>query len=146
MELPKTYNGLRPPIELPEFPVSKYWDVADLFQTPQFQSAAHFDESYCDGLESILYEGMLVDGVRKPVFAYAGIPDGPVPPGGFPGVVLVHGGGGTAYPSYVKLWNSRGYVAIAMDLYNSRPRAADPSRDRILLYVSNHPEFFLNPV
>jgi len=103
MELPKTYNGLRPPIELPEFPVSKYWDVADLFQTPQFQSAAHFDESYCDGLESILYEGMLVDGVRKPVFAYAGIPDGPVPPGGFPGVVLVHGGGGTAYPSYVKL-------------------------------------------
>lgn len=145
MELPKTYNGLRPPAELPAFPVSKYWDVADLFQVPRHESAAHFEESCVDGLESILYDGMSVDGVRKPVFAYIGFPSGPVPPGGFPAVVLVHGGGGTAYPAYVKLWNSRGYVAIAMDLYNSRPQAADPGRDRILVHGAARPDFGTNP-
>ena len=30
-------------------------------------------------------------------------------------MVLIHGGGGTAFDRWVKLWNSRGYAAIAMD-------------------------------
>ena len=34
---------------------------------------------------------------------------------------LVHGGGGTAFADWVKLWNSRGYAAIAMDNCGSIP-------------------------
>jgi dienelactone hydrolase len=30
-------------------------------------------------------------------------------------MVLVHGGGGTAFAHWVKMWNDRGYAAIAMD-------------------------------
>jgi hypothetical protein len=32
-----------------------------------------------------------------------------------PGIVLLHGGGGTAFESWVKLWVDRGYAAIAID-------------------------------
>jgi dienelactone hydrolase len=55
------------------------------------------------------------------VFAYYGVPSGPVPSGGWPAVVLVHGGGGTAYAAFVKLWNSWGYAAISMDRYGKLP-------------------------
>ena len=36
-------------------------------------------------------------------------------------MVLVHGGGGTAFDAWVRLWNSRGYAAIAMDLCGCVP-------------------------
>lgn len=39
----------------------------------------------------------------------------------FPGVVLIHGGGGTAFAEWAQLWARRGYAAIAMDLNGSRP-------------------------
>ncbi|MDA7666035.1 alpha/beta fold hydrolase [bacterium] len=34
----------------------------------------------------------------------------------FPGIVLVHGGGGKAFSKWAELWAKRGYAAIAMDL------------------------------
>jgi len=40
---------------------------------------------------------------------------------GFPGVVLVHGGGGTAFKEWAELWAKRGYAAIAMDLAGCGP-------------------------
>jgi dienelactone hydrolase len=39
----------------------------------------------------------------------------------FPGVVLIHGGGGTAFVEWAYLWAKRGYAAIAMDLAGCRP-------------------------
>ncbi|MCB1208020.1 MAG: prolyl oligopeptidase family serine peptidase, partial [Verrucomicrobiales bacterium] len=45
----------------------------------------------------------------------------------FPGVVCIHGGGGTAFADWVYLWAKRGYAAIAMDLNGSRP--PDPEYD-----------------
>jgi dienelactone hydrolase len=36
-------------------------------------------------------------------------------------MVLVHGGGGTAFADWVKLWNDRGYAAIAIDTCGSVP-------------------------
>ena len=39
----------------------------------------------------------------------------------FPAVVLVHGGGGTAFKEWVELWAKRGYAAIAMDLAGCGP-------------------------
>jgi cephalosporin-C deacetylase-like acetyl esterase len=40
-----------------------------------------------------------------------------------PAVVLIHGGGGTAFAEWVRLWAERGYAAIAMDLAGHRPVA-----------------------
>ena len=40
----------------------------------------------------------------------------------FRAVVLVHGGGGTAFSEWVKLWAKRGYAAIAMDLAGCGPK------------------------
>lgn len=45
-----------------------------------------------------------------------------------PAVVLIHGGGGTAFDEWVRLWAMRGYAAIAMDLSGRRP--APPEFDR----------------
>ena len=37
-------------------------------------------------------------------------------------MVLVHGGGGTAFAEWVKAWTSRGYAAIAMDTCGQIPK------------------------
>lgn len=39
----------------------------------------------------------------------------------FPAIVLVHGGGGTAFTEWAELWARRGYAAIAMDLAGCGP-------------------------
>ncbi len=52
---------------------------------------------------------------------------------GFPGVVLVHGGGGTAFKEWAELWAKRGYAALAMDLAGCGPdkkRLADGGPDQ----------------
>lgn len=65
-------------------------------------------------IKGIYYEGPEHEGKSTKVFAYLGIPE--VKKGTkVPGIVLVHGGGGTAFHDWVELWVSRGYAAIAMD-------------------------------
>jgi dienelactone hydrolase/lysophospholipase L1-like esterase len=54
------------------------------------------------------------------VFAYVGRPDD-LSKGPFPGVVLVHGGGGRAFEDWADHWAARGYVAIAMDTAGNGP-------------------------
>jgi dienelactone hydrolase len=43
-------------------------------------------------------------------------------------MVLVHGGGGTAFDRWVRLWNQRGYAAISMDLCGCVPVRENPKR------------------
>ncbi len=50
------------------------------------------------------------------------MPKGPAPAKGWPGVVLVHGGGGRASANWVKEWNEHGYAAISMDLEGHFPK------------------------
>ncbi len=73
-----------------------------------------------DGLvQEVFYEGEPLDGKPTRVFAYVSRPaegEGP-----FPGMVLVHGGGGRAFDEWARLWAERGYVAIAMDLAGCGP-------------------------
>ncbi len=65
-------------------------------------------------VKAIFYDGLEYKGKPTRVFAYLGMPK--VPAGTkVPGIVLVHGGGGTAFEAWVRLWNARGYAAIAMD-------------------------------
>ena len=74
------------------------------------------DDSY--DIDAIFYDGSSYDGK---VFAYIGIPKSASESNKVPAVVLVHGGGGTAYRMWVKKWNDHGYAAIAMDLNGSVP-------------------------
>ena len=81
-------------------------------------------------VHSLLYAGEKFKGKATEVFAFYASPAtlGAASSGGkFPGVVLIHGGGGTAFAEWVYLWARRGYAAIAMDLSGSRP--PDPAVD-----------------
>lgn len=80
--------------------------------------------------QSIRYEEGDVGAVRAyfldsvqdtKVFVYVGIPEGASEENPAPGIVLVHGGGGTAYSEWVTYWVQRGYAAIAMDTEGNMP-------------------------
>ncbi|MCK5802223.1 MAG: acetylxylan esterase, partial [Lentisphaeria bacterium] len=84
---------------------------------PAMRDAAGVEEK---GLRAIFYDGLSYRGRPTRVFAWLGVPD--VPKGTkVPGMVLIHGGGGTAYADWVRLWNAKGYAAIAMDTCGAVP-------------------------
>ncbi len=72
------------------------------------------------GLRSLYFEGIPYHGKPTKVFAFYGTP-AQAAGSKVPGIVLVHGGLGTAYADWVKLWNSRGYAAIAFDHFGGIP-------------------------
>ena len=86
------------------------WNLTELMSTPQVFPAPAFETE--QGITPLFYQGEKFKGKETRIFAWVGIPEGPGP---FPGMVLVHGGGGTAYKDWVQLWVKRGYAAIAMD-------------------------------
>jgi len=103
------------------------WDEAQLYKIPKSYPAREFQ---APGVKSLYYEGLKYKDKETKVYAYYGVPEGKAPDGGWPAVVLVHGGGGTAYPEYVKWWNQRGYAAISMDLEGHLPVAANSKGER----------------
>ncbi|MEX0867658.1 MAG: acetylxylan esterase [Pirellulales bacterium] len=94
------------------------WDTDALFEPPKTHDT---DESPAPGLRSFFYEGADYKGKPTWVYAYYGTPQGEPPEGGWPAVVCAHGGGGTAFPEWVRKWNQRGYAALAMDLEGHLP-------------------------
>jgi len=94
------------------------WDVPALSKPPKVYPAT---ERPAKGMRSLFYEGAEYKGKPTWVFAYFATPEGKPPEGGWPAVVCAHGGGGTAYPDWVKKWNQSGYAAIAMDLEGHLP-------------------------
>ncbi|MDA7746988.1 acetylxylan esterase [Psychromonas sp.] len=65
-------------------------------------------------IQEIYYQGLNYQGKETRVYAYVGIPTGITTP--VPAMVLVHGGGGTAYSTWVSKWMDRGYAAISMSV------------------------------
>jgi len=94
------------------------WNLESLFQAPVIHAT---EERPAKGLEAFFYEGADYKGKPSWVFAYYGVPQGEPPAGGWPAVVCAHGGGGTAFPEWVRKWNRDGYAAIAMDLEGHLP-------------------------
>jgi len=94
------------------------WDVSALLQVPKVHPTR---ECAVPGMRSFFYEGVQYKGRPTRVFAYYAAPAGEAPAGGWPAVVCVHGGGGTAFPEWVKKWNEHGYAAISMDLEGHLP-------------------------
>lgn len=110
-------DAIRPAKSLP---ATTPWDLAALSKAP------HFEWSDRTGpVWSLYYAGLEYQGRPTRVFAYYASPAtldvATADCGGFPGVVLVHGGGGTAFKEWVELWAKRGYAAIAMDLAGCGP-------------------------
>lgn len=96
------------------------FDLQALSKVPAVFPAA---EAPAEGVKSFFFEGPTYQGKPTRVFAYYGAPpkDEKDPGKRFPAMVLIHGGGGTAFDRWVKVWNARGYAAIAMDLCGCVP-------------------------
>ena len=96
--------------------------LGSLTNAPTIYLAAGYTPT--NGISAIYYDGLDYTGKATRVFAWLGIPtNAPTP---MPAVVLVHGGGGTAFRDWVELWNARGYAAISMDVEG---RSTDPVTD-----------------
>ncbi len=79
-----------------------------------------------DGVTAMFYDGPSWHGKPTRVFAWYGLPADLKPGQKVPGVVLVHGGGGTAFARWVRMWTKHGYAAIAMDTCGHIPSGKAP--------------------
>ena len=102
------------------------WDREALSKAPATAVAEGFE---AEGLKAITYEGRPWKGKPTRVFAWVGLPK--VEGGKVPAMVLVHGGGGTAFVDWAKLWTGRGYAAIAMDLCGCVPKKGKSGWERL---------------
>jgi dienelactone hydrolase len=96
------------------------WDLKALSKAPASSPAPGFETN---GVRSIFFDGLPWQGKPTRVFAFVGVPEHKRGEK-VPGMVLVHGGGGTAFAGWVKRWNDRGYAAIAMDTCGAVPRGS----------------------
>jgi len=94
------------------------WDMAALSQPPHATWGAE-----SNGVQEVYYDGEVFKGKPTRVFAYYGKPEGAGP---FPGMILVHGGGGSAFRDWVTHWVKNGYAALAMDLSGNGPAGRLP--------------------
>jgi len=79
-------------------------------QAPKIYDAEGFKP---DGtVRAIFYEALTWQGKPTRVFAWIGLPEKHA--GKVPGIVVVHGGGGTAYKEWVQKWNAQGFAAISI--------------------------------
>jgi dienelactone hydrolase len=93
------------------------WDLAALSTPPKTSPA---DPIHAEGMKAIFFDGLPYQGKPTRVFAWLGLPK--TEPGKkVPGIVLVHGGGGTAFEAWVRLWTEHGYAAIAFDTCGATP-------------------------
>jgi dienelactone hydrolase len=96
------------------------WDLPALQTAPKFR--------WLDAkspIRSLVYQGQKFQGRDTEVFAFYATPGtisgDPTKDKNLPAVVLLHGGGGTAFDEWVWLWARRGYAAISMDMSGRRP-------------------------
>jgi hypothetical protein len=106
-------------------PATTPWDLVALSEPPDYDWAEQESPVW-----SLYYKGQPYENKPTRVFAYYASPATLDAEGAegktFPTVVLVHGGGGTAFGEWAELWAKRGYAAIAMDL-----AGCGPSRKRL---------------
>ena len=84
--------------------------LGELVVPPAFVDAEGFDHE--NGIRAIYFDALDYEGRPTKVFAWLGIPK--VRAAKVPGIVLVHGGGGTAFRKWVEKWNDNGFAAIAI--------------------------------
>ncbi len=111
-------NIIRPAKSLPP---TTPWNLTALSQPPMYEWSDRQSPVW-----SLYYKGAPYQNHLTLVFAYyaspatLGVKSAQEKP--YPAVVLVHGGGGTAFMEWAELWAKRGYAAIAMDLAGCGPQ------------------------
>ncbi|MFC5410990.1 alpha/beta hydrolase family protein [Larkinella bovis] len=99
---------------------SLLWDLKALSKAPAVEWL-----SQTGTVHSLLYRSVDYQGKPTQVFAYYSNPDlirgKATGKRQFPGVVLLHGGGGKAFREWVEKWAADGYAAIAMDFGGKGP-------------------------
>lgn len=91
------------------------------------ESFRHVPETYpaegiaAEGVTAMFIAGPDWKGKPTRIFAWYGKPP-EAANAKVPAMVLIHGGGGTAFERWVKFWNGRGYAAIAIDTCGCIPR------------------------
>ena len=107
------------------------WDIKQLSTPPKIYEAVTQEP----GVRALYFESVPWKGKPTRVFAYYGAPAG----NKLPAMVLIHGGGGTAFAEWVRIWNKRGYAAIAMDTCGNLPETTETGK--AWTPVKNHHEF-----
>lgn len=99
------------------------WDMKRLSNTPATRT---WPKEFDGEATPIMIEGEPYKGRPTWCFAYYGVPKWATEENKAPAIVLVHGGLGTAYPEWVRMWVRRGYAAICVDTCGALPvRTAD---------------------
>ncbi len=73
----------------------------ELWQTPLVERVPDYDR-YNETVKAYFLESVSYQGEKTKVFAFVGIPENASKDTPVPGIVLVYGGGGTAFPDWVK--------------------------------------------
>jgi|SaaInl6LU_22_DNA_1037377.scaffolds.fasta_scaffold07869_3 dienelactone hydrolase len=93
-----------------------------VFNTPNFEFSNEYIAAFNqDNIKGLFFDGLPYKGKKTKVFCWYGEPKNIDKTKKTPAVVLVHGGGGTAFPQWVKEWNDRGYIAISIALEGQVP-------------------------
>lgn len=87
-------------------------DREALFALPAWAPAPGYESNGNESIRGIFYDGLPYRGKPTRVFAWYGVPA--KTEGKLPAIILVHGGGGTAFRYWVRLWMERGYAVLAM--------------------------------
>ena len=93
-----------------------------LWEKPEVEYDSSLDFGNVKGI--YISSPVTYNGKPTKIMGYIGFPNGASAQDKCPAVVLVHGGGGTAFPDWVKLWNDRGYAAIAIDTEGGQSSSA----------------------
>jgi len=107
------------------------WDFKQLSQAPKTHEAKTTEP----GVRALYFDSVPWKGKPTRVFAYYSAPAG----NKLPAMVLIHGGGGTAFAEWVRMWNKRGYAAIAIDTCGNAPETAE--KGKAWSPVKKHHEF-----
>ena len=108
--------------------LSKLEELAKQTTPPAVHEGTGFQ---ADGaVKPIFFDALDWEGKPTRVFAWIGLPAGASKEKPVPGIVLVHGGGGTAFKEWVQKWNAEGFAAIsiAVEGQTDKKRAEIKSR------------------
>jgi len=99
-------------------------DFERFFAVPETFGAAGFHAAESE-VHAIFLGGPPYRGKETRIFAWYGVPGRASSRTPVPGIILQHGGLGTAYAPWVGMWMKRGFAAIAIDIFGGVPDNRD---------------------